>query len=123
MEEEKFSPEESLRLIQSMIDKTKTAAADDSFYFLLWGWLVFVASILQYSLKVFFNSPYHYLAWSLMFVGAIVSAFYGYNKNRKRKVKTYVEEILDFLWIGIFFSYVILAFVFSQIGWQHCSPF
>jgi hypothetical protein len=37
MEERKFSPEQSLALIQSMIDKAKNTAADDSFYFLLWG--------------------------------------------------------------------------------------
>jgi len=123
MEDGKFSPEQSLQLIQSMIDNAKNSVADNSFYFLLWGWLVFAASVFQYILKVFFNSPYHYAAWSLMIVGIIVSVFYGYNSNKNRKVKTYVEELIDFLWIGIFVSYMGLSFIFSQIGWEHCSSF
>jgi len=42
--EENFSPEESLQFIQTMIDKAKDSVADKSFYFLLWGWLVFIAA-------------------------------------------------------------------------------
>jgi hypothetical protein len=34
MQEENFSPEESLLVIQSMMDKTKASLADKSFYFL-----------------------------------------------------------------------------------------
>src|SRR5882724_8412128 len=102
MEEESLSPQDSLQLIQSMIDKAKDTVADDSFYFLLWGWLVFAASIIQYILKVIVQTPYHYLAWTLMFAGIIGSALYGAKQDKKRKVKTYVEEVLDYLWLGIF---------------------
>ena len=123
MEEEKFSPEDSFRLIQSMIDKAKNTVADDSFYFLLWGWLVFTASLAQYVLKVVMHSPYHYLAWCLMFVGVIASIWYGYHDNRKKKVKTYVEELLDNLWIGLFVTYVLISFIFAKTGWENCSPF
>ena len=48
MQEESFSPEESLQVIQTMIEKTKSKVVDNSFYFLLWGWLVFIASIGQF---------------------------------------------------------------------------
>jgi len=122
MNEENLSPQQSLELIQSMIDKAKNTVADDSFYFLLWGWLVFAASIIQYVLKVIVHSPYHYLAWTLMIVGIVVSIFYGASQSKKRKVKTYVEELLDYLWIGILISYILLGFIFARLGWQNCYP-
>ena len=123
MEDEKFSPEKSLALIQSMIDKAKNSAADDSFYFLLWGWLVFAASTMQFVLRVILHSPYHYLAWCLMFVGIIVSTAHGYLEHRNKKVRTYIEELLNNLWIGIFLSYVFFGFIFARLGWQNCYPF
>jgi hypothetical protein len=43
---ENFSPEESLKVIQTMISQTKNSVADKSFYFLLWGWLVFIGATL-----------------------------------------------------------------------------
>jgi hypothetical protein len=123
MEEEKFSPDESLKLIQSMIDKTKDAVAGDSFYFLLWGWLVFAASVSQYILKVVLQSPHHYYVWSLMFLGAILSAIYGYRKGKGRKVKTYVEELLQYIWVSIFLTYILFGVIFAKTGWENCYTF
>jgi hypothetical protein len=45
--EKELSPQESIELIQTMINKTKGVVADDSFYFLLWGWLVFACCLGQ----------------------------------------------------------------------------
>src|SRR5882724_1684720 len=102
MQDENLSAQDSLELIQSMIDKAKNTVAHDSFYFLLWGWLVFIASMGQYIMKVIIQTPYHYMAWTLMFVGVIISAIYGANQNKKRKVRTYIEEVLNYLWMSIF---------------------
>jgi hypothetical protein len=123
MEEENLSPHESLQLIQSMIDKAKNTVAHDSFYFLLWGWLVFIASVTQFILKVIVQTPYHYIAWALMFAGIIVSAFYGAKQNKRKKVTTYVGELLNYLWLAIFVSFILLGFIFSRLGWQDCYSF
>jgi hypothetical protein len=123
MEEKNFSAEDSLLLIQNMIHKTKNTVAGDSFYFLLWGWLVFIACILQFVLKVIFKSPYHPTVWFLMLVGMVVSAYHGMKEDKTRKVKTYVDEMLDYLWLSIFFSYILFLFIFSRMGWEHCYSF
>lgn len=123
MEEKELTPQDSLMLIQSMIDRAKNTVADDSFYFLLWGWLVFSASIIQFVLKVFFQSQYHPMAWLLMFVGIVVSIFHGARQSRKRMVRTYIEEQLDYLWISIFFSYILFGFIFARYGWSNCFSF
>jgi hypothetical protein len=123
MQEEKLSPERSLQLIQQMIDKAKNTVADRSFYFLLWGWLVFIASLAQFILKVGFNSPYHYTVWSLMIVGVIVSTIHGMTEAKKEPVKTYVGEVLNYLWISILLTYILFGFIFARTGWQNCYPF
>jgi hypothetical protein len=43
MEQENFSPQQSIDLIQNMISKTKNTVADSSVFFLWWGWVVFMA--------------------------------------------------------------------------------
>jgi hypothetical protein len=123
MQDNDFSPEDSLQLIQSMIDKAKDSVVHDSFYFLLWGWLVFAASVIQFVLKVIIQSPYHYFAWTLMIVGIVASALHGMNESKKRKVRTYVEELLNYLWLGIFISFALFGFVFARLGWQNCYSF
>jgi hypothetical protein len=123
MEEENFSPEKSLLVIQSMIDKTKASVADNSFYFLLWGWLVFLASIGQYVLKVIFDSPWHPVVWSINIIGIVVSAYHGIKEGKKRRVKNYIDESLDYLWIAIVIAYFLFGFAFARIGWQNCYTF
>jgi hypothetical protein len=121
--ENNFSPEESLRVIQSMIDRTKTSVADNSFYFLLWGWLVFSAALLQYILVVFVRTPLNGMAWNLMFIGFIVSIVRGAKKEQKR-VRTYIDEGLGNIWICIVILQVLIVFIFfKRADWENSYIF
>jgi hypothetical protein len=121
---ENFSPVESLQIIQEMIHKAKNTVADKSFYFLLWGWLVFAASILQFILKVVVQTNAHPYAWMLMFIGTIVSIFHGMKEKERRKAKTYVDETLGFIWTGVGVSQVVVVAIFCLRGdWGNCYVF
>ncbi|HXD77529.1 MAG TPA: hypothetical protein VN616_06955 [Puia sp.] len=116
-----FSPEDSLLVIQTMIDKAKSTVADNSFYFLLWGWLVFAGAVGQYILKVIVQTPWHPLVWNVMFIGVIVSAVHGSRQKRGRTVKTYVDEGLRNIWSVIGVVQFLIVYVFMRRGdWQHC---
>jgi len=123
MLEENFSPEESLLVIQSMIDKTKASVADRSFYFLLWGWLVFIASIGQFVIKVIFESNWHPIVWSVNIFGFIISIYHGVKEGKKRRVKNYVDDSLHYIWIAILIVYILFIVAFARIGWQNCFTF
>ncbi len=118
--EKELSPQESLVLIQSMINKTKGVVADDSFYFLFWGWLVFACCLTEFFLKVYVQYPYHYIVWVLMPVGGLISGIYGARQAKKQIVKSYVEEALDYLWISLAIAFVVLMFInaWNVSGWQ-----
>jgi hypothetical protein len=123
MEEKDISPEDSLMIIQTMIDKTKNTVADNSYYFLLWGWLVFAACIGQFVLKVIIKSPYHPLVWSVSFLGIVLSVLHGVKEGKRIRVRTYIDESLNYLWTSITISYILFGFAFARMGWENCYTF
>jgi hypothetical protein len=117
MSEENFSPQESLRLIQSMISKTKEDMSDNGIYFLVWGWLTFIACTGQFILKHIYNYEKHYQVWWLIVIGVVFSVYYGAKEEKRQKVKTYIGDSIKYLWIGMGISYFVLSIILSRTGW------
>ncbi len=118
MQEEKFSPEQSLQLIQSMISKTKQDMSDKSLHFLVWGWITFIACTGQFILKHILEYEQHYYIWSLVFVGVAFNIWYGIKAGRTRKARTYVGDSMRYLWIGMGLSYFVLSMILTKLGWH-----
>jgi hypothetical protein len=117
---ETLTPEESLQVIRTMIENAKTTVADNSFYFLLWGWLVFIGAIGQYTLKVFVRTDRNPLVWLILFIGVIVSAIYS-RKGRSKPVRTYVDEGLWNIWSAVGIAQGLIVFIFFRRNdWEHC---
>ena len=92
MDQENFSPQESLKLIQSMITKTQQDMGDNSKHFLLWGWITFIACTAQFILiKSGFEK--HYLVWLLIIPGIIISTYFGIKDRKRQIVKSYLGNI------------------------------
>lgn len=123
MQEDSLSPQQSIDLIQSMIQKTKNAAADSSVFFLLWGWVVFIACLLQYFLKNIIHYERHYYAWLLILFGVAGSIYFGSKQSKTEMVKTYISEGVEQLWMGIGISFFLLGFIFAKIGYEHSFSF
>jgi hypothetical protein len=111
---QKFSAEQSLHLIQSMIEKAKQDVANNSFYLLLWGWLIFIAALLNFGLMKFTHFEQPYLAWNLVWIGAIASIIKGVKDSRKIAVKTFVGETMKVFGISQGILYTGLAFFFGK---------
>jgi hypothetical protein len=123
--ENNFSPQQSLDLIQEMISKTKANLGENSIYFLLWGWVTFLAIIGQFFLKVVLGNEHHYLVWLLTIPTAIITIIYSARRHNKYKVKTYIGESMSYLWTGIGISFFILSMIISNSsgGWANAWPF
>ena len=76
MQEQTITEQESLLIIQQMINKSKQQLNDRSKYFLLWGIAVFGCAILQYVLLKALQ-PHTQRVWLLMPVPAHIH-FRGY---------------------------------------------
>ena len=125
MEEEDFSPQDSLQLIQQMIQKTKANLSSNRFYFLLWGWITFGAILAQFILKVVLHYERHYLVWLVTFVGIFINIWYGKRMAAKQNVRTYIGESMGYLWTGVGISFFVLCIIISigKTGWQNAYPF
>ena len=123
--EENFSAQESLQLIQSMIAKSKDNLGKNNFYFLLWGWVTFLAIIAQFLLKVVFKWEHHYFVWLVVIPTMIITIIYSSQKAKRLMVRTYIGESMSSLWMGIGISFFVLSFIISnsQQGWFFAYPF
>lgn len=122
--EENFSPQQSLQLIESMINKAKGDISANRFYFLFWGWLTFLAILLQFFLKVVLHYRHHYLVWLVVIPAVAVTVFYSRRAHHKT-YSTYVGDSMKYLWTGIGISFFILSFIISNSagGWLVAYPF
>lgn len=107
MEEKAINPLESLDIIQNMITKTQRQYSDDSFYYIMWGWLVFAASMAHF-LLIQLNVEQAPVVWLLMPIGGIVSMIYGAKQNKKEKIKTHVNTFMGYLWGAMVISMIVV---------------
>ena len=119
MEQESFSPQDSLRVIQSMLEKSKQDIRGNDIYFLMWGWITFIACTAQFLLKHVYGYPYHYRVWLLTILGAILSIVISVKQRKQKKVQTYIDESMGFLWMGMGISFFVLSAILTKIGWGY----
>ena len=117
MQEGNFSPQDSLKVIQSMLEKTREDFSRDDIYFLVWGWITFIACIGQFVLKNLMNYPKHYQVWWIIVIGMAFTIYYSIKKKKTSRVKTYISESMKWLWIGMGISYWVLSMILSKTGW------
>ena len=118
--EKQFNEKESLILIQKMIENSKDRLGESSFFYLLWGWLVFFSSLAHFVL-LFAGFKYPYLPWPvMMFAGGITAGIAGYRMKSKTRVKTYLETTLKYLWISFTITLFIILFCagLGKISWE-----
>lgn len=110
-EKSKMSNEESLRIIRSMIESTKQDLRDNGSWFLLWGWLVFIACIAHYVLmEVGYDRPEQ--AWLLMILGGVISFIKGIRESKSQKVVTHIDEFMKYVLIAFLVSlFIVLGFM------------
>lgn len=123
MQQESFSASDSLKVIQSMIEKSKENISDQSHYFLLWGWAAFIGFTGQYILKVILQNPYHYHIWWISAVCFIITIAFNIKQSKVYKATTYTEDSMGNLWFGVSIAFMVCCVIFTKVGWQNCYPF
>lgn len=118
MTNENFSAEQSLQVIRSMINKTKQEMSDNGIYFLVWGWITFIACTGQFVLKHIMKYEQHYQVWWLIILGVAFSLYHGIKQGKKQKVRTYVGDSMKWLWMGMGISYFVLSMILTKVGWH-----
>ncbi len=120
-----MNEKEAITIIEDMISKTQQEVKDNGFYYILWGWLVFISALIDYTLLVFVQEPQHALVWGiLMPLGGLVSFIAGKKLSKKVFVKTYIDEALKALTIAFTASIFIVCVIMPMTAqnWQSFFP-
>jgi hypothetical protein len=109
--ENDFSPQQSLQLIESMINRAKDKFAEDGFMYLVWGWMVFICSLLQFLLLHVFQYAQHYIVWLTTIPVFIYQYFYISKKQKRQTVQTYTHFIVRYVWLTYVIIILLVGFV------------
>ncbi len=112
MEERKLTEHESLDLINQMIVQAKHEIQDNGLGWLLWGWMIFLASLSTFFLASV-ESSYLFIGWNAFGLIAIPLMVYQVIRDgRSTRVRTYVDDILRY--VDIAFSICIFVIIISM---------
>jgi hypothetical protein len=101
MTEKSISHEESLNIIQTMIDKAKNKMSQNGFHFLLWGVLVIAASLTQYALVMQGYGNESNIVWIIMPVIGVPAGFiYEARRNKTATAEGYNDKTYSMVWLG-----------------------
>lgn len=120
-----MNEKEAILLIEDMISRTKEDVKDNGFYYMLWGWLVFVASIIDFTLLRFYESEYHAVVWAIMMpAGGIISFVAGMREAKTVRVRTYLDESVKFLKVAFVISLIIVCVIMPMTTntWRSFFP-
>lgn len=117
MEERNITKQESLAIIQEMINKSKKQLTDRSKYFMMWGVAVFACAIIQYFLLRNLQ-PHTQMVWLSMPVLAVIQLFLSIRDRKKEKVLSHNTAAIGSVWLALGISFFILAFLSSRISFD-----
>lgn len=115
-QEKQMTHEESLELIQSMINTARHKVADDGFHLILWGVLVIICSLLNY---FFLQAGYGNLSglpWLFMpVVGVPLGIIYERRFRGTAGIRTVVDTNIKYLWWSYGASLFLVIFYSGSI--------
>ncbi len=108
--EQPLSNEKSLAIIHQMITQAKTNFTDNGLGWLLWGTLLFLASLSTYFF-ISTSADNIWLGWNIFGVFTIVMLAYDIFRPKRKQVRTYLDDLLRLVDIG--FTITLFTVIFA----------
>jgi hypothetical protein len=109
--QESLTEKQSLRIIEEMINKAKNEFSEDGTIYLLWGWVILFCSLGHFILDVVIGYSKPWYIWSITWLVVVYMIIYIRARDRKRKVKTYADEILAYVWLAFAIMMILTFFL------------
>ena len=107
--DQQLSKEKSLEIIQQMINQAKSNISDNGLGWLLWGSMIIAASVSTY-IFIEVDAGQIFLVWNIFGIITIVLLTYDIFKPKRKKVRTYIDDLLRLVDIGFIISLFIIIF-------------
>jgi hypothetical protein len=111
MEEKNISNEESLLIIEQMIQTAKKEQKDDGKGWIVWGWLLFFASVTTFlNIRMqWFNT---FFFWNVFGIISVLLGLFECGRflfrKKVKKVKTYTQDLFEKLNFGFIVSLLLI---------------
>jgi|SRR5580704_439518 hypothetical protein len=109
-QENELTPSEGLQKIAEIIGRTKENIKGQSFCFLLWGWLIAIASFLFFILHSYTSFTLYFLPFPILAICGIIATIYYY-KGKWYDSETYLGYYLKILWLVLGLSFILVVFI------------
>lgn len=114
MEDKKLTERESLELIATMINQAKDSYHDTGVTSIMWGAIISICALEKLAeLQFGFKSPVD-IYW-LTILAIIPQVFIWVREKKERRVKTYDDIYMDYIWLGFGISIFLLIFIVNVI--------
>lgn len=110
-EEKEMTEKDSLQLITSMINKARNRFNETGILYLIYGWIIFICSLVQFIALYFFESQNAYYIWYLTWAAVIYQVIYLRKKRASQKTRTYTDEIVGYVWLVFIICISLLIFL------------
>ena len=108
--EKQLTEKESLDLIAMMINKAQNSYHDTGIGAMMWGSIIAVCSLVKLAeLQFDFKLPFD-IYW-LTILAIVPQIFITIREKKERKVKTYDDIYMDYLWLGFGISIFLMIFI------------
>lgn len=116
MEQPEFSTQSSLQLIESMINKAQNRFNENGHLYLLWGWVIFICSIVHFVVDYWNIYDKPQFVWFATWGAMIYQMIYLARTKKKERVKTYTDEIIGYVWIVFVITMALIGYVAGKFG-------
>ncbi|MEO7923600.1 MAG: hypothetical protein ABIR30_07970 [Chitinophagaceae bacterium] len=114
MEEKKLTEKESLDLIATMINQAKDAYHDTGMSAIMWGIIISVCALEKLAeLQFGFKLPVD-IYW-LTILAVVPQVFISIREKKQRRVKTYDDIYMDWLWLAFGISIFLMIFIVNVL--------
>ncbi len=122
MKNEELEVNESLNIISEMVNASKHNLAEDSIIYLMWGYGVAISALLHYVLHFYIGLNYAHYVWFTMPVLGIINFIYFAKKEKRKRVNTYINRSMAYVWLGFLLCILSLLAISSQLNWSGVYP-
>lgn len=112
--EKQLSEKESLDLIAMMINKAKDSYHDTGVGAIMWGTVIAVCAMVKLA-ELHFNFRLPFDIYWLTILAIVPQIFITIREKKERKVKTYDDIYMDYLWLAFGISIFLMIFITNSV--------
>ena len=115
MEQKKnLTEQESLDLITQMINRAKNSFHDTGIGAMMWGAVIAICSLVRLS-ELHFGYRLPFDIYLLTLAAILLQIFITIKEKKERRVKSYDDAFIDYLWLGFYISLILLIVICNNV--------